>query len=102
MNRNKLRAIIATLLAASVSLTGCTTGGTHRMTVDRVGATPGYYGDTILEGREKETGERWQIICSTRSQYECALVKAGDQIEFTLTSQHGRRIADVRRLSVSD
>lgn len=95
-----LQVAIATLLA--VSLTGCTTGGTHRMVVDRIGATPGYYGDTILEGREKETGERWQIICSTRSQYECALIKPGDQIEFTLTSQHGRRIADVRRLSVSD
>lgn len=100
--RHTLQVAIATLLAASVPLTGCATGGTHRMTVERVGATPGYYGDTILEGREKETGERWQIICSTRSQYECALVKAGDQIEFTLTSQHGRRIADVRRLSVSD
>lgn len=96
--RHTLQVIIATLTTA-VSLTGCTTGGTYRMVVDRIGATPGYYGDTILEGREKETGERWQIICSTRSQYECALVKAGDQIEFTLTSQHGRRIADVRRLS---
>lgn len=99
--RHTLQVIIATLTAA-VSLTGCTTGGTYRMVVDRIGATPGYYGDTILEGREKETGERWQITCSTRSQYECALIKPGDQIEFTLTSQHGRRIADVRRLSVSD
>lgn len=100
--RHTLQVAIATLLAVSMSLTGCTTGETHRMVVDRIGATPGYYGDAILEGRDKETGERWQIICSTRSQYECALVKAGDQIEFTLTSQHGRRIADVRRLSVSD
>ena len=99
--RHTLQVIIATLTAA-VSLTGCTTGGTYRMVVDRIGATPGYYGDTILEGREKESGERWQIICSTRSPYECALIKPGDQIEFTLTSQHGRRIADVRRLSVSD
>lgn len=86
--RHTLQVIIATLTAA-VSLTGCTTGGTYRMVVDRIGATPGYYGDTILEGRDQEAGKRWQIICSTRSQYECALVKAGDRSSSPLLANTG-------------
>lgn len=54
--RHTLQVIIATLTAA-VSLTGCTTGGTHRMTVERIGATPGYYGELYLKGERKPVSD---------------------------------------------
>jgi hypothetical protein len=99
--KRSLQAIAVGGVVLAELLSGCSLSDpqTHTMVISRTGSTPGKYGDIVLEGTETKTDGStlvWRVVCDPQSEFECALIKPEDKVEFTI--DHGYT-SNVHRVS---